>query len=79
MLQLYPSTGRALFFNFLAIGFGFGTLMVSDVIPLVRFGGIVLLAVSVSFITSLTLLPAILNVFKPNFLSLQSAKLKEDG
>ena len=70
ILALYPNTGRALLFNFLAIGFGFGTLMISEVVPLVRFGGIVLLAVAVSFFTSMTLLPAILNIFKPNFLGI---------
>ncbi len=68
LLNLYPTTGRALLFNFLAIGFGFGTLMISEVIPLIRFGGIVLLAVTVSFITSMTLLPAILNFTNPKFL-----------
>ena len=65
--ELFPSTGRALLFNFLAVGLGFGALMLSDVVPLVRFGGIVLLAVSVSFAASMTLLPALVQVFRPGF------------
>jgi hypothetical protein len=66
--DLFPSTGRALLFNFLAIGLGFGVLMVSDVVPLFRFGGIVLLAVSASFIASMTLLPALIKVTRPSFI-----------
>ena len=42
--------------------------MISEVVPLVRFGGIVLLAVAVSFFTSMTLLPAILTLSSPSFL-----------
>ena len=65
--ELFPSTGRALFFNFLAIGLGFGVLMFSDVVPLFRFGAIVLLAISASFIASMTLLPALIKVTRPSF------------
>lgn len=67
--ELFPSTGRALLFNFLAIGLGFGVLMVSDVVPLFRFGGIVLLAVSASFVASMTLLPALIKVVRPSFIA----------
>lgn len=66
---LFPSTGRALLFNFLAIGLGFGVLMFSEVVPLFRFGGIVLLAVSTSFISSVTLLPALIKLIRPNFIA----------
>ena len=48
MAQLFPSTGRALFFNFAAMSLGFGTLMISVVPPLVRFG-VVAVAMAVSF------------------------------
>lgn len=65
--QLYPTTGRALLFNYLAIAFGFGVLMSSKVVPLNNFGIIVVLAVSMSFIASLTLIPAIALFFKPRF------------
>lgn len=68
LLKLYPSTGRALFFNFVALALGFGVLLTSDVPPLVKFGGLVALAVSVAFIASLTLLPALVKVLKPRFL-----------
>jgi len=64
---LYPSTGRALFFNFLALSLGFGVLISSEVVPLIRFGTLVAVAVSVSFIASMTVLPALIKVIEPNF------------
>lgn len=65
----YPSTGRALFFNLLAIGFGFGVLISSKVVPLNNFGTIVALSVVTSFLISMTLLPAMILLFKPRFVT----------
>ena len=70
LLELYPSTGRALFFNFLALSLGFGVLMTSKVIILQEFGLLVAVAIATSFITSLTVLPALMKLFKPKFLGL---------
>lgn len=67
MLELYPSTGRALFFNLAAIALGFGVLITSDVPPLTNFGTLVALAVLVAFVASLTVLPALIYVFRPAF------------
>ena len=67
--QLFPTTGRALFFNFLAIALGFAVLMSSEVVPLFRFGAIVALSVSVSFLASITLLPALIKVLRPAFIN----------
>ncbi len=64
---LYPSTGRALFFNFLALALGFGVLISSEVVPLIRFGMLVAVAVSVSFLASMTVLPALIKLMEPNF------------
>ncbi len=68
MEVLYPSTGRALFFNFAALVLGFGVLVTSEVVPLIRFGSLVAVGVSVSFIASMTLLPALIKVIRPAFL-----------
>lgn len=68
LAELYPSTGRALLFNFLAIACGFGVLISSKVAPLNNFGTIVALSVTTSFIASMTLLPALIKVFKPTFI-----------
>ena len=65
---LYPSTGRALFFNFLALALGFGVLITSEVVPLIRFGTLVAVAVSVSFFASITVLLALVKVMEPDFI-----------
>lgn len=65
---LFMSTGRALWFNLLAVALGFGVLMTSKVPPLVNFGALVALAVSVAFLASLLVLPAIAYIFKPRFI-----------
>jgi predicted RND superfamily exporter protein len=77
--RFYPSTGRALLFNFLAISCGFGVLMSSKVVPLNNFGTIVVLSVTTSFLASMTLLPAMLKVFKPDFLSAKQESATTQG
>lgn len=69
LTQFYPSTGRALFFNLLAIALGFGVLISSKVIPLNNFGTIVAISVTTSFFISMTLLPALTLLFKPCFIT----------
>jgi len=66
--KLYPSTGRALLFNFAALALGFGVLLISKVIVLHEFGVLVAVAMGTSFIVSMTVLPALLKVFKPRFI-----------
>ena len=65
---LYPSTGRALFFNFVALVLGFGVLVTSEVVPLIHFGSLVAVGVSASFLASITILPAIIKAVRPAFL-----------
>jgi uncharacterized protein len=65
--QFYPTTGKALLFNFLAIACGFGVLTVSKIVSLNSFGSIVVLAISTSFIASMTLLPALVLRTRPRF------------
>ena len=67
MKQFYPTTGRALFFNLLAIALGFGVLISSKVVSLNSFGTIVAISVTTSFIISVTLLPALVLLVKPRF------------
>lgn len=69
--DLYPETGRALFFNFLAVAGGFGVLTTSDVPPLVKFGSLVAVAVTTAFLASVTLLPALVLLLKPSALTSQ--------
>ncbi len=66
--RLYLTSGRAQYFNFIAIALGFGVLISSDVPPLLTFGFLVATAVSAAFITSLLLLPSLVLLLKPKFL-----------
>ncbi len=69
LARLYPSTGRALLFNYLAIACGFSVLISSKVVPLTDFGVIVVVSVTTSFLASISLLPALISVFKPSFIT----------
>jgi predicted RND superfamily exporter protein len=68
ILKLYPSTGRALLFNFAALALGFGVLTTSKVVVLHEFGVLVAVAMTTSFLSSMTVLPALVKVFNPRFL-----------
>ncbi len=65
---LFPSTGRALFFNFAAIGLGFMILTTSEVPPLLRFGVLVGIAVTAAFIASMAVMPALAKLLRPRFI-----------
>ena len=69
LLSLFPGTGRALLFNFIAVAGGFGMLITSDVPPLVRFGTFVAIAVSTAFFAAMTLVPALAKLLRPAFLT----------
>ena len=62
---VYQLTGRALLFNFLIIFCGFGLLVISETPGLIRFGCLVAIAVATSFITSLSLLPVLIQWLRP--------------
>jgi len=66
--ELFPTTGRALLFNLLALGCGFGVLMSSQVPPLQNFGLLVAVAVLTSFLSSVTAMPALIGWFRPRAL-----------
>tara|TARA_R110002110_G_scaffold91264_2_gene237407 strand:- start:13069 stop:16263 length:3195 start_codon:yes stop_codon:yes gene_type:complete len=67
IIEYYTTTGKALMFNFLAIACGFGVLTASKIVSLNSFGSIVMLAIATSFIASVTLLPAMVAVLRPQF------------
>jgi predicted RND superfamily exporter protein len=68
LAQFFPSTGRALFFNFCAVFFGFIVLTISQVPAISRFGILVCVAVFMSFTSSVIILPALLKAVRPTFL-----------
>ncbi len=68
LMALFPSTGRALLFNFLTLASGFGILVFSKVVILQEFGTCVALSITLSFLASMILLPAMAKTFQPRFL-----------
>jgi predicted RND superfamily exporter protein len=61
-------TGRALFFTAMIVALGFLLLCVSEFRTLNRFGLLIGLGMAFSFITSVTLLPAVAAALQPRFL-----------
>ena len=73
--QLYYTTGRALLFSFFAVFIGFGLLGLSYVPPLSKLGMLVAFSVLISFISSMTVLPALIKHLKPVFLGYPSERV----
>ena len=63
--QTLAFTGRALFFIALVVAVGFLLLCVSEFRTLVRFGLLVAVSMCLSFLTSVTLLPAVVRLLEP--------------
>jgi len=61
-------TGRALFFTAFVVAAGFLLLMVSEFRTLVRFGLLIGTSTAISFIASVTLLPALVAIIRPRFI-----------
>ncbi|MCK4340599.1 MAG: MMPL family transporter [Phycisphaerae bacterium] len=64
----FAFTGRVLFFTAFVVALGFLLLCVSEFRTLVRFGLLIGIGLLVSFLTSVTLLPALVAILKPRFL-----------
>jgi hypothetical protein len=67
----YAGTGRALFYSFACLLLGFGVLVTSSVVPLIRFGSLMGVSALASFIATMTLLPALFKLTQPAFLGLE--------
>ncbi len=61
-------TGRRLFFAAFVLVVGFGLLCLSEFRTLVEFGLLIGLAIGASFVASVTLLPAVVAAWRPQFL-----------
>ncbi len=62
------STGKAIIFNAASVALGFAVLMFSQFNPIVFMGFLVTLTMFTSSLAAMTLLPVLLNVFKPKFI-----------
>lgn len=63
------STGKAIIFNAISVAAGFMVLVFSNFYPLVYLGLLIALTMFTSSLAALTILPLLLNVFKPAFIS----------
>jgi len=63
------SSGRGIIFNALSVGLGFLVMVFSNFLPLVNFGALVALTMFTASFSAMTLLPVMLNIFKPKFIS----------
>lgn len=66
--RTFLSSGKAILFNAVSVGAGFAVLAFSQFTMLAYFGTLVALAMATSAVVSLTVLPILLNVFKPAFI-----------
>ena len=69
--EFYKSTGRALLFNLMALVFGFSVMLTSSVTPLIQFSALLMVAVTASFLSSMTVLPAMIYLTNPKFISVK--------
>ncbi|MDZ7784759.1 MAG: MMPL family transporter [Halioglobus sp.] len=60
VVRAMPETSRACFFNALALGLGFSVLLFSDLLTLMRFGGLVAVAACASFVSALLTVPTLM-------------------
>jgi predicted RND superfamily exporter protein len=62
------SSGKAIIYNALSVAAGFAVLLFSRFNPLMYFGGLIVMTMAISSLSALTLLPLMLNHFRPKFL-----------
>ena len=63
------TAGKAIIFNAASVAAGFAVLLFSNFYPLVNLGLLVMLTMITSSIAAMTILPALLNLFQPSFMS----------
>lgn len=63
------TSGKAIIYNALSVAAGFAVLMLSQFVPLQHFGLLIMITMLVSSVASLTILPVILNITQPRFLT----------
>jgi hydrophobe/amphiphile efflux-3 (HAE3) family protein len=66
--QTMSTTGKAIIINALAVSMGFFTLFFADLVPLQRFGFLIVIIMIASSVGALTLLPASIMILKERFI-----------
>ncbi|GAB6098970.1 efflux RND transporter permease subunit [Halanaerocella petrolearia] len=62
------TSGKAIIFNAVSVAAGFSVLLFSNFTPLINLGLLVTLTMITSSLAAMTILPALLNLFKPKFI-----------
>ncbi|MGM0509181.1 MAG: efflux RND transporter permease subunit [Fusobacteriota bacterium] len=62
------TSGKAIIFNAVSVGFGFAVLLFSNFNPIKNLGLLVSITMITSSLASMTVLPVLLNIFKPKFI-----------
>lgn len=73
------TSGKAIIFNAVSVAIGFAVLLFSNFTPLVNLGLLVTLTMVTASLASMIILPALLNLFKPRFISKSSVADKESS
>jgi predicted RND superfamily exporter protein len=68
--QTMSTTGKAIIINALAVSMGFLTLFFADLVPLQRFGFLIVIIMVASSVGALTLLPALIMILKERFIKI---------
>ena len=71
------TTGKAILYNAFAVGAGFAVLIASNFNPLRYVGVLVALTMLTSSVAALTILPVLLNLFRPRFIE-RGARLRSE-
>ena len=66
--ETLSSTGKAIIFNAISVAAGFLVLLVSNFYPLVYLGLLIAVTMFTSSLAAMTILPLLLNIFKPEFI-----------
>ena len=67
MMETVKHSGKAIAFNAIVVGTGFLALMFSQFVPINTIGWMVTMTMIISCVSTLVLIPALLNVFRPKF------------
>lgn len=68
LYKTFYGSGKAIIFNAISVGAGFAVLIFSDFRILAELGFLICIVMAVSSLASLSVLPVILNIFKPKFI-----------
>jgi hypothetical protein len=77
-IRTLGTTGKAISFNAFSVAVGFLVLVFSNFNPLMYLGLLIALTMLTTSLTSMTLLPVLLNLFKPRFIAKDTSTLEKE-